>query len=110
MVIKAVINPPKKHHKFRAQPQYHDGMHFSSKKELKRYLELKQLQEAGEVNFFLTQVPLRIPGGVKYVCDYLVFWANGEETFEDVKGVRTDMYKVKKKLVEHNYPIEIMEL
>lgn len=97
-------------HKFNAQRTEVDGIKFASKKEAKRYAELKLLQKQGEVVFFLRQVPIGIPGNVKYVCDFQVFWADGSVTFEDVKGFKTDTYILKKKLVEANYPIEIKEI
>ena len=97
-------------HKFNAKPTELDGIKFSSKKEAKRYQELKLLQSNGEVLFFLDQVPFRLPGGIKYRCDFLVFWKDGTVTIEDVKGFVTDMYKTKKKMVEALYPIEITEI
>lgn len=100
----------KTYHKFKAKPTTVDDHKFASKKEAKRYTELKQLKEAGEVLFFLLQTRIDLPGGVIYRCDFVVFWANGEVTFEDVKGLRTDLYIVKKKIVEDLYPIEIKEI
>lgn len=97
-------------HKFKAKPSECDGIKFASKKEQKRYSELQVLKSAGDVLFFLRQTPLHLPGGVKYICDFLVFWADGSVTFEDVKGFKTDMYKTKKKLVEATYPINIKEI
>lgn len=97
-------------HKFSAKPQNLDGIHFASKKEARRYDELNLLKKDGEVLFFLRQVPLHLPGAVKYVCDFLVFWKDGEVTFEDVKGMRTPQYIAKKKIVEAIYPIEIKEI
>lgn len=97
-------------HKFRAKPSTSDGIKFASKKEQKRYQELKSLQQHGELVFFLRQVPFHLPGNVKYVCDFMNFWANGEVTIEDVKGFKTDMYTTKKKIVESVYPIEIQEI
>ena len=97
-------------HKFNAKPTELDGIKFSSKKEAKRYQELKLLQSNGEVLFFLDQVPFRLPGGIKYRCDFLVFWKDGTVTIEDVKGFVTDMYKTKKKMVEALYPIKITEI
>lgn len=97
-------------HKFKAKPCEYDDIKFASKKEAKRYLELQSLKRLGEVVFFLRQTPFHLTGGVKYVCDYLVFWKNGEVTIEDVKGMRTDMYKLKKKQVEILYPITITEI
>ena len=97
-------------HKFRAKPQELDGIKFASKKEAKRYQQLKMLQNSGEILFFLRQVPFHLQAGVKYVCDYLIFWTNGEVTIEDVKGIKTDMYILKKKMVEATYPITITEV
>jgi len=97
-------------HKFKAKPTETDGIKFSSKKEAKRYSNLKTLKNIGEVIFFLRQVPFHLPGGVKYVCDFFIFWANGEVTIEDVKGFKTETYKVKKKMVEAIYPIIISEV
>lgn len=96
-------------HKFKATRTEIDGIKFDSKAEAKRYKELLLLKEKGEVLFFLRQVPFFLPGGVKYVLDFLVFWANGEITFEDVKGFKTPLYILKKKQVESLYPIKITE-
>ena len=98
------------YHKFRAIRCEADGIKFPSKKERKRYLELKQLQELGEVTFFLRQVPFYLAGGVKYVCDFQVFWSDGHVEFEDVKGMKTSVYIAKKKMVEATYPIQITEI
>lgn len=87
-----------------------DGITFDSKAELRRYQDLRALQSAGEVLFFLRQVPFHLPGGVRYVLDFLVFWADGHQSFEDVKGHRTALYRVKKRQVEALYPVRITEL
>jgi len=97
-------------HKFNAAPCEADGIKFPSKKERKRYLELQILKSAGEILFFLRQVPFHLSGGVKYICDFLIFWQDGSVTIEDVKGYKTDLYKTKKRLVEGSYPIEITEV
>lgn len=96
-------------HKFNAVRTESDGYKFASKKEAKRYQELKLLQQCGDVVFFLIQVPFRLPGGVKYIVDFEIFWANGEVTFEDVKGFETDTFKMKRKMVEELYaPVKII--
>ena len=87
-----------------------DGYKFDSMKEARRYSELLLLIRAGEVTHFLRQVPFHIAPGVTYRLDFLVFWKDGRVTYEDVKGFRTPMYKTKKKLVEHNFPVEITEI
>lgn len=97
-------------HKFRAIPTELDGIKFASKKEAKRYRELKLLEKAGELLFFLRQVPFHLPGNVKYVCDFLCFWKDDSVTIEDVKGIKTPMYILKKKQVEAIYPVIITEI
>lgn len=57
-------------HKFKAVRSESDGFKFASKK------ELKMLRKASEVLFFQMQVPFHLTGGVKYICDFQVFWAN----------------------------------
>ena len=96
-------------HKFNAKLTELDGIKFSSKKEAKYYSVLKIRQRAGEVIFFLRQVPFYLPGDVKYVCDFQEFWTDGTVHFIDVKGFRTPQYKAKKKMVEAMYPVEIEE-
>lgn len=97
-------------HKFNAVRVETDGIKFPSKKESKRYLQLKLLKESGEIIFFLRQVPFHLSGSVKYVCDFVIFWADGNVTIEDVKGMKTSIYIAKKKMVESTYPIKITEI
>lgn len=97
-------------HKFNAARSEFDGIKFPSKKERLRYCQLKELQRLGDIIFFLRQVPFHLAGNVKYLCDFLVFWANGDITFEDVKGMKTPLYTAKKKMVEASYPILIKEI
>ena len=87
----------------------HDGIRFPSQKEKKYYDQLVLAKRSGELAFFLRQVPLHLPGNVKYLCDFVEFWANGEVRFVDTKGYRTPMYKTKLKIVRELYPIEIIE-
>jgi len=94
-------------HKFNAKPTVNDGIRFDSKKEAAYYQKLKLLQKSGEVLFFLRQTPLHLPGNVKYVVDFQVFYANGEVEFIDVKGYITPTCTLKVKQVESLYPIEI---
>lgn len=97
-------------HKFYAKTTELDGITFSSRKEAKRYMELKMLKTASEVLFYLRQVPFHLPGNVRYVCDFMVFWTNGEITIEDVKGMKLPLYEAKKKILEAIYPIKITEI
>ena len=98
---------PKAKHKFKAIKCEYDGIKFPSKLEGGYYNRLKILQKAGEVLFFLRQVPLHLPGNTKYVVDFQVFYPNGEVEFIDTKGVMTKMSTMKIKQVESIYPIKI---
>lgn len=94
-------------HKFNAQPTVMNGRRYASKAEARFAQELEIRKLAGQVVFWLEQVPFHLPGGVKYVVDFAVFEADGTVRFIDVKGVETPMFKVKKKQVESLFPIEI---
>ena len=101
-------------------PKYHnsktviDGIRFDSKKEAKRYLELKILEKAGVIKDLRRQVPYvlinksRYGRAIKYVADF-VYLENGQLVVEDVKGVRTPVYKLKKRLMAEVYGIEVKE-
>ncbi len=94
-------------HKFKAKPVTEDGNRFASTLEWSYFKHLEFLQRSGIVLFFLKQVPFHLPGGVKYIVDYQVFFTDGSVKFIDVKGVLTDTFILKKKMVEDLYPVEI---
>lgn len=84
-----------------------DGIRFDSKREANYYKQLKLRVASGEVAYFLRQVPLHLPGGTKLVVDFVEHWTNGSVHYIDVKGRQTPTFKVKKREVEHHYPVEI---
>jgi len=103
-----------------------DGIVFDSKKEANRYCELKLLEKAGEIRDLKRQVKfVLIPAiseyrgcgqravcvqkAVTYIADF-VYKENGEEIVEDVKGMKTEVYKLKKKLLRWRYGITIREV
>lgn len=96
-------------HKYNAIAKVYDGIRFASKREAKVYMDLKLAQTAGQIIFFLRQIPFHLDGGVKYIVDFQIFWADGSVTFVDAKGMRTPLYIAKKKMVEAKYPIQIEE-
>jgi hypothetical protein len=89
-----------------------DGITFDSKKEAARYTELKRQEAAGEIKELTLQPVYRIEvDGVK-ICDYrgdFRYVRNGESVLEDVKGVLTPIYRLKRKLVYAKYGIKILE-
>lgn len=94
-------------HKYRAKPKKVDNIHFSSSKEANYYGQLKMLQMAGEIKYFLMQVPFQLPGNVKYKLDFMEFWKDGTVKYTDIKGYMTPVSKLKIKQVEDLYPIKI---
>ena len=94
-------------HKFSAKKTESDGIKFDSKLEAKYYEHLKLLKRAGEVLFFLRQVPFHLVGGIVYRADFQVFYSDGYIEFVDVKGMETPEFIAKKKQVEATYPVEI---
>lgn len=100
--------------KFRAVATVVDGVRFHSRREAARYGELKLLQRAGQIRDLELQpaFPL-IVNGVKvgrWIGDFrYVDCRNGEVVVEDVKGMRVPMYRLKKRIVEAIYPIQILE-
>ena len=96
-------------HKFNAIPTEVDGIKFASKKEAAYYSDLRLRQAAGLVYFFLRQVPFHLPGNIRYVVDFAEFLADGQVRFVDVKGYKTDMYKLKVKQVKDVFGVTIEE-
>ncbi len=94
-------------HKFGAIRCERDGKSFPSKLEARYYDRLRLLQNNGQVLFFLRQIPFDLPGKVRYVCDFQVFYANGDVSFVDTKGKDTALSQAKRKMVENLYPVTI---
>lgn len=97
-------------HKFNAKITEYGGHKYASKKEALYAQGLDFRIKAGDVIFCLRQIPIRLPGNVKYVVDFVEFHADGTVHFVDVKGKRTSEYITKKKIVEAQYPIIIEEM
>jgi len=80
-----------------------DGIRFDSRAEAKRYSELKILEKAGEISRLELQPEFvcKVEGKLicKYRADFRYFTAK-ERVVEDVKGFKTPIYRLKKKLVE----------
>ncbi len=96
-------------HKYNAVQTVLDGIKFPSKKHARYYSELKLRQRDGEIIFFLREVAFDLPGKVRMWVDFQEFHADGTIHFIDVKGMKTQKYIIKKKMVEALFPIEIEE-
>lgn len=101
--------------KYNAQPTIIDGHRFMSKREGQRYQALKILERGGIIRDLELQPRFAlIVNGLK-VCTYIADFrytdvAKGEQVVEDVKGVLTDVYKIKKKLMQAVLGLEIQEV
>ena len=105
---KPVTDAPKKRSKYNAVPTVVDGIRFASKAEARYYSCIQFAKASGAVTNFLRQVPFHLDGGDKYVCDFMVFYADGRMEVIDVKGFETATFLRKKKKVEKQYaPIKI---
>ena len=97
-------------HKYNAVKTECDGIKFDSKKEAQYYRDLKLRKAVGEVIQYLRQVPFHLPGGVRYVVDFMEFHSDGTVHFVDVKGMQTKDFIMKKKMVESLYAPIIIEV
>lgn len=113
-----------------------DGITFDSKKEANRFRELQLLERAGKITALQRQVKYVLiptqrefsneiykkgahqghfkPGKVlEKECSYIADFAyiqDGAYVVEDTKGIRTEAYKIKRKLMLERYGIQIKEV
>ena len=87
-----------------------NGITFDSMAEMHRYKELKMLENSGVITSLELQpkfllIPKTEKGGraVYYKADFK-YTKDGKTVYEDVKGVKTEVYKLKKKLLFYKYP------
>lgn len=99
--------------KFKNKRTFYNGRWYDSKKESKRAFELDSLKKAGVVKEWTPQVRYKFQHNSvvigTYVLDFLVEYSDGTIEYEDVKGYKTDVYKLKKKLMKAFYGIDIKE-
>ena len=91
-----------------------NGHKFDSKKEANRYLELREMEIRGEISELELQVKYPLTANGKIVCSYICdfrYVMKGVITYtiEDVKGVKTPLYRLKNKLMKAIYGITILE-
>lgn len=98
---------------------------FDSAKEWRRNQELETLQRAGEISELNRQVPFvlmpsytiadkttkqgfRTVREIRYIADF-TYIKNGKRIIEDVKGMQTDVFKIKRKLLERKIALGVIE-
>ena len=111
------------------------GEEFDSQREYERWQQLRLLERAGKISTLFRQVSFElIPAQYEtverisektgkrlkdqmrcveqkccYVADF-VYWKDGQMVVEDAKGVRTDAYIIKRKLMLKEHGIRIREV
>ena len=124
----------RRHNKYHNSAVIVDGISFQSRKEARRWRELKIMESAGMIHGLTRQkkyvlIPAqREPdtvgkrgGKIKgklierecaYYADYTYYDKDGREVVEDVKSpaTRTEQYKIKKKLMLYVHGIQIVEV
>ncbi len=105
--------------KYHNTPITIDNIKFQSKKEGNRYQELKLLERAGEISDLRLQVKyelqpsFKIDGktikAINYIADF-VYEEKGKIIVEDVKGIFTNIYKLKAKMFAYKYGFKIKEV
>lgn len=82
-------------------------------------MQLKEMQEKGLIDRLTTQVSFRCVVAGQLICtyradfQYMLLDERGnsiDRVVEDVKGMITDVYRIKKKLVEALFTLEIKEI
>ena len=112
-----------------------DGITFDSKREATRYAELKLLEKAGVIQKLELQktfelIPAQyeqisrdeyikskgrktkgkcIERAVTYKADFC-YWKDGKQIVEDTKGMKTQAYIIKRKLLLYVHGIRIKEI
>lgn len=92
--------------KFKTQPKYkaiRTGG-YASKREAQYAAELERLKSNGEISGWLEQVPVKLPGGIKYVCDFMLIMADGTVKLVEIKGMETPAWKLKLRLLAECRP------
>lgn len=93
--------------KFGAVKTEYNGRCYDSKAEARYAANLDLLQRVGKVSYWLPQVPIPLPGKTTYRVDFQIFEPDGRVRYVDVKGVETQVFRLKKRQVEALYPIVI---
>lgn len=102
-----------RYHKYGAVKTTVDGITFDSKREAERYMELRILEKAGEIKNLALQPAFELQPGfvnakgkkvrsIVYKADF-AYTENGVYVVEDVKGMETDVFKLKRKMFDFKY-------
>lgn len=110
-----------KRNKYNARKVTVDGITFDSAKEARRWGELQILEKAGEISHLERQGKIYLMSGnthllgesgrkLYYRFDFAYFCPRrNKRVIEDAKGMKTDVYKLKKAILIASYPGIVIE-
>lgn len=110
-----------KQNKYKNTKVEYKGIKFDSIKEMKHYQLLEYLQKIGEIKELKLQVPYELIPKYKinnktvrkttYIADFTYITTKDDKLhIVDTKGFKTDVYRLKKKMVEYKYGVEVEEV
>ncbi|WP_395454709.1 DUF1064 domain-containing protein [Azospirillum melinis] len=106
------LRAEKKANKYGAKRAEVDGIVFDSAAEARRWSVLKLEERAGLISGLERQVPYAITINGEHIAKWIAdfrYVRDGQTVCEDVKGVRTPVYRLKAKLVQAIHGIRILE-
>jgi hypothetical protein len=100
--------------KYRAKPVTTEEGRFASQREYQHWCVSKLRQKAGEITHLERQVRFKLAIGPHHICDYVadeIYFDKASQTrvVVDVKGVKTPVYRLKKKLMKALLNIDVVE-
>lgn len=103
--------------KYNNTPVVVDGFRFDSKREASQWCMLKVLQSQGKIRNLKRQVRFKLGVNGQHICDYIADFTYEQAqpdgqwlpVVEDTKGVRTEVYELKRRLMLAVHGIQIRE-
>lgn len=101
---------PFRRNKYRNQTCTVDGIHFNSRREADYYgqLKIEKRSRPALIKDFERQVSFELRCNDILICrhivDFLITKLDGSYEVREVKGFATDVWQIKRKLFEANYP------
>lgn len=110
-----VIKVGKRGNKYHARKTERDGFIFDSGDEADRYTQLRLMEQAGIIKDLELQPKFDCKVNGDHVTTYTAdfrYWDNktNKQVVEDVKGVRTEAYVVRRNLTQALFRIKIVEI
>lgn len=108
-----------KQSKYKNKKVFYNGIKFDSQKERNYYIKLKLLEDKGKIKDLKLQVKYELQPkfksgnkniqAISYIADFTYLDEENKLHIVDTKGVRTDVYRIKKKMMQYK-GLEIEEV